>query len=405
LIWQGHNSWISAFKDTINKSSLQKPKAICYNQIPDIVESLLGAAFLCEHKLFSSKHQYTVIGFLDQLRLPMHVDCVGDERNRWFKHPHACIGGGFDFNTNEAWRKQFEQILETFHSEVYIKQRLSTGVDNLLSLFRGLNPSAELRLCADMKMVMACALFNDSLESDSDDSLQGNPPILLARFRKNLFFIGEAALHLALAMECHRRYPLASASDLHLLKVCCIADDAISYIVMKAGIHHFLYDQESDHRQVQSFKVMVDEADKNGRKAWDRCHGWVLGRGEFAKRWKRRWWANGDGGDPPSLPRYAGLGGGCLYGQDRKVGELVYKQLVYSFKSIIGSMVIAVGLDNMWNIAVSLFEEILLLSPEETRACYKNSITSTYSPGKKSQSVQRANSLKARYGTGWSGVT
>jgi|AntRauTorckE5430_2_1112549.scaffolds.fasta_scaffold11736_2 hypothetical protein len=45
---------------------------------------------------------------------------------------------------------------------------------------------SELRPRDDMKMVMACALFNDSLESDCDDSLQGNPPVLLAQFRKTL---------------------------------------------------------------------------------------------------------------------------------------------------------------------------------------------------------------------------
>lgn len=86
--------------------------------------------------------------------------------------------------------------------------------------------------------------------------------------------------------------------------------------------------------------------------------------GEFAKwRLKRRWWASGDGGYPPSLPRYP------LW--NRKLGELVYEDLVYSFMSIIGAtMVLVVGLENMWNIVVSLFEEILLLS-EDTRACHK----------------------------------
>jgi|AntRauTorckE5430_2_1112549.scaffolds.fasta_scaffold11736_1 hypothetical protein len=60
-----------------------------------------------------------------------------------------------------------------------------------------------------------------------------------------------------------------------------------------------------------------------------------------------------------------------LFGQDRKLGELVYEDLVYSFMSIIGAtMVLVVGLENMWNIVVSLFEEILLLS-EDTRACHK----------------------------------
>jgi len=192
-----------------------------------------------------------------------------------------------------------------------------------------------------------------------------------------------------------------------MLKSCCIADDAISYIVIKSGIHCFFYDQDSDNEHIQRFQILVDEADRNGRDAWKRCRGWVLGREEFSKRWKRRWWANDiskDSNVESPYPTYAGLGGGCLYGQNRKIGKLICEDMVYSFKSIIGAMVLSVGLEGMWNACVPLFEEILLLSPEETRECFKNSITSTYESGKKAQSIERTNHLRERFGTGWSAI-
>ena len=51
----------------------------------------------------------------------------------------------------------------------------------------------------------------------------------------------------------------------------------------------------------------------------------------------------------------------------RGKGFLISNQLSFSFKSFVGSLVLAVGVESMWDMLGCYFEELLLLSPQELR--------------------------------------
>ena len=343
-----------------------------------------------------------VIGLLEELKLPMKEVIDMDASDSWFKPHGACLFSGYDFSTDTSWEKQLKRIQDTLISEVHINSRLLVGVDGLLSLFKQLNPQTGIRGTEETRLFLACALFDDSLESGSEDS-NAEPPIRVARFRENLFFVGDASLYLALTTECYKRYPTASAGDLHMLRTCCIADDVLTYLMMKHGCYRFLFDQESE--STQSLQRLISLADEYGRNAWANSNGWVLGQEEFAKRWESNWWSSvGDNDGKPNhiTAKYSGLGGGCLYGESSKLGKFLTQDLAYSFKSIIGALVLSNGVECMWRCVAPMFEEILLLSPEETRQHYKTNITSTSQSGKRGRSVQIVQGFQASYGTGWS---
>jgi hypothetical protein len=70
-------------------------------------------------------------------------------------------------------------------------------------------------------------------------------------------------------------------------------------------------------------------------------------------------------------PRYPGIAGGRLRGQQKKVEEAVTGDLQFSMKAILGALVLSLGMDNMWNCIGPLFEEVLLLDPAELRKEFK----------------------------------
>jgi len=399
---QSDKLWEMAFKGNVNYGSQRQPRDLCYRHLSEVVESIIGVAFLncsdAHGPIFNDCCEKKVIEFLEELNLPFQLSLeqkrYSDER--WFKAVHACIFEGFSFNNDEAWSIQYKEIISTFHCEVYIKERLLRGTQKLLSILKKLNPNNSLELSTEMEVMLACALFNDSLESDSEDSIGANPPIIFARLRENLFFIGESALHLAITMECFKRYPHASAGDLHMLKICCTSDDSIAYIALKHGIDECLYEEESEC--INRFKFLLSAADMYGQKLNS-----ILPQAAYKDRWIHSWWYNESNVD--IYPRYIGLGGGCLAGEKTKVGKMLTADLTYGFKSILGSLVLSVGLERMWYSVIPLFEEILMLSPDETRNYFKTNITVSYASGKNAESTLGVKRLQASFGNGWSAIT
>jgi dsRNA-specific ribonuclease len=347
------------YKGNVNYGSLRKPRVICYRHLSEVVESIIGAAFLngsdIYGPIFHDCCEGLVIALLEELNLPLHwsLEQTRCSDARWFKATHACIYKGFNFTNDIAWCTQYKEIMSIFHREVYIKERLIGGSRRLLSILKQLNPNDSLDLTAEMEIILACALFNDSLDSDSEDSIGANPPIIFARFRENLFFVGESALHLAVTTECVKRYPYASAGDLHMLKICCTSDDSIAYIALKHGIGDCLYEEESEC--IDRFKILVNAADMYGQKLQSKLPNDV-----YKDRWNRSWWCK-NGNDMDVHPSYMGMGGGCLAGEKTKVGKMLTTDLTYGFKSIIGSLVLSVGLERMWCSFITLFEEILMI--------------------------------------------
>jgi hypothetical protein len=53
-----------------------------------------------------------------------------------------------------------------------------------------------------------------------------------------------------------------------------------------------------------------------------------------------------------------------------KLPESITGDLVFSFKSIIGALVLSIGVDGMWQCIGPIFEELLLLSFDEVNREY-----------------------------------
>lgn len=405
-------SWQSCFKGNMNLSAVKNPPPMLYNQIADIVESLLGAIFLTvgldNDVIGSSDCENIIIGWLEELQLPMKEGDESDMNDKWFKPVHSSLLAGFDFQQHPKWNEQLEKARCVLNSNDSIdRSRMKNGVNSLIKVLECLGPqmnSTTSDTRNTRKILLSCALFDDSM-SDAEDDVDMHPSIALARIRESLFFIGDAALHLVLATECYHRYPNASVGDLHLLRCCCIGDEVLAYLAIKYQFDSCLYDQESIY-QMQSLVKMSDD---NGRNDWARKGGWILGKKEFARRWARTWSVDYRHTAPTTCdmsrletksPQYPGIGGGILFGSKAPLGKLYTKNLAYAFKSIIGAIVLSNGVRHMWQIMLPMFEELLILSANEIRENFKNNITNH--PGKTARSVQFVRNHRDSYGLGWS---
>jgi len=224
-------------------------------------------------------------------------------------------------------------------------------------------------------------------------------------FRENLFFLGDSALHLALTTECFKRNPSASAGDLHLLRTCLFTDDVLAYLMIKHGIQHFLIDKLA--QGPINLPDVIHLSDKKGQENWNAQGGWIFGLREFRDRWANRWWSGPvetetDHGE--ITPMYPGLCGGYLQGKKEREPRWMTCDLAYSFKCIIGALTLSVGVQKMWVLIVPMFEELLLLTPDETRKHCKSSITKNYSSGKKASGTRKTQSRQRLYNHGWSAI-
>lgn len=409
----------SCYKSNSNQLPRRSAVSIMYNQIADVFESLLGAVFLAANSgedngaTYSAFGANTIIALLEEFQLPIkdkHIDS-GTEPKRWFLPSHPCLIDGYDLDSDPAWGIQINAVKDILDSSIYVSSStLFNGVDNLVRLLKDMSFETALEVpnepndknVSKRKILLSCALFDDSLKDYDEDNMNEIPSIRLARVRENLFFVGDAALNLSIATECYRRYPDASAGDLHILRHCCIGDIIIAYLMMKHKVNTFLYDQDADYGFLAS---LVNHFDEEGRKSWDEKGGWVLGVDEFRKRWGRAWCPNNIehlqssrmSGKTKS-PQYAGIGGGTFFGTMDPSAKVLTKDLAFSFKCIIGALVLSIGVQQMWHEILPIFEELLILTPDEIRDNFKTVLTT---PSGKN-SAQQVRSLRDKYGLGWS---
>ncbi len=418
-------SWQTCFKGDMNsRRPMNNPEPLLYNQIADIVESLIGAIFITQATVHSydvnscTRCERIIIGFLEQLELPITYEHCLDDNEFWFKPAHACLSAGFDFEEHSQWSQQMMKAQHILNSNDGLDGfKLQEGLERLEKSLEGLgaiqvfntntDTTREISICSTL---FSCALFDDSMD-DLEDDPELCPSILLARIRENLFFIGDAALHLVLATECYQRQPDASVGDLHLLRHCCVGDEVLAYLAIKYRFEECLYDQEDPMHQM--FQSYVSIADHKGRDCWAKNDGWILGKDEFARRWGLTWQSgsrhaisnNQDSSislSKTKAPQYPGIGGGLLFGSKVALGKKYTENLAFAFKSIIGAMVLSKGLQKMWKIMLPMFEELLILSADEVRNSFKNNITNQ--PGKTTRSVQTVRNHRECYGLGWSAI-
>jgi dsRNA-specific ribonuclease len=159
-------------------------KFITWNDkvLSDLVESLLGAAFLVG-KADQSNHMRLLIGLFEALKLPIyngHGKLVwGDTSKSWFQATSSCLNRGYNFLYDESWQNQIIEIGSALYSDRDVSDRLERGWKDLVKLLVRLsshNGNLEEDLGTQLsKIMLFSSLFDDSLrdasiENESVDS-------------------------------------------------------------------------------------------------------------------------------------------------------------------------------------------------------------------------------------------
>jgi dsRNA-specific ribonuclease len=215
------------------------------------------------------------------------------------------------------------------------------------------------------RTLLFCALFHNGDNEYTSERNADNGMRNLVSFCEMLHLVGAYSLQLCITTELYKRYPKATEGDMHIMRACAINDDVVVYIMMKAGIQGTVY--RMDPKTINRFQLKMMVADCNGSEVWKARGGWVLNGG--VEEYARRRCCG------PSVPQYVGLAGGRLHGSKAKLPLDDTKELMFTMKAIIGALVLATGMDSMWQRIGPLFEELLLLSADELTREYGNHST------------------------------
>ena len=206
------------------------------------------------------------------------------------------------------------------------------------------------------KVLLHCALYDDS-NADAKKLEK------CAFLRDTLFRLGNDALQLCITQEIFVRFPNASESEMHTQRASVLSHDVVAYIMFKAGLHRYFYDQ--DTISLVKFHALMEEADMNGRALWEDRGGWFLGIDEFVRRMEKN--RKGATDQQQLLPKYMGIAGSRLLCQN-KLEDWIVEDFNFSMKAVVGALVLAIGMDRMWSCFGPLWEERLLLSAAEIRS-------------------------------------
>ncbi len=342
--------------------------------LSDVFESILGAVYrLGESSL--------IVALLEEFKLPLcGVDQEADKY--WFQSFGTCIEKGYPFELDAQWTSQMKQINEVLRENLDVATLLELGCKQLFEILStncNIKTSQEFPSGAECtNSVIFCALFDDSLSSDyqdseSDESISDGCKLeslqRVALFRDNLFILGDSALHLCICTELFKRYPIASPGDLHLLRACVMCDDVLTYIAVKTGITTCLFDAEAT--EISLLKMEVEKSDDIGKEYLTLNNGWFIhgGINEYKRRWNDANWSSISTTNTNIIqPNYPGIIGGRLLGHKKKLPSGLTSDLSFSFKAIVGGFVMSYGLERMWQYFLPLFKEVMMFSPEELRS-------------------------------------
>jgi len=324
-------------------------------KMSDMVEALLASLYLYERSSENKRSGTILLGFMELLNLPLSQE---QEQESWFAAKSSCVDCGYAFHLDTNWDStlgRMEASLSAAKDVLWILQEGRKGLLKVLNL-RDTSSSLQEQLESQRaKLLLHCALYDDS--NPNEKQLES-----CAIFRDTLFRVGHEALYLSVSHELYQRYPNASERDMTVQRLSAMSHDVVTYIVFKAGIHRFFFDQTTT--ALIKFHAIMEEADRLGRDLWsnnnshnDNDEGWILGLDEFNKR----------SGNQEQKPRYMGIGGGRLLGQKQRLDDSIVEDFNFSMKTIAGALVLAIGMDGMWSCLGPLWEETLLLTAEEIR--------------------------------------
>jgi len=360
--------------------------------LSDMVEALLAACYLYGRSSYGAldgggciggggSGGRIVLGLMEALDLPMPRCGSSAEEggettvSSWSCAKSSCIDRGYAFDLDLNWSGAIDRMAESFGAaddRVFAKVRDGRGgLIEVLGAVSSMDPGVLERTleCDRAKLLLHCALYDDSHANE-----QGL--VDCALFRDILHRVGHESLQLIISQEIFQRYPSANERDMTVQRLSAMSSDIVVYIMFKAGIQRFLFDQSTT--SLVKFQTCMEDADIRGTTLWSERGGWILGLEEFYKRFTASTeppargvveegdTSSDDGVSRPYQPRYMGIGGGRLLGQHR-IDDCITGDLSFSMKSIVGALVLAMGLDGMWCCIGPLWEEALLLSAEEIR--------------------------------------
>lgn len=127
-----------------------------------------------------------------------------------------------------------------------------------------------------------------------------------------------------------------------------INDDVLSYIFIKSGLRDCFYDSESEN--ALAFGELIAAAENTSKQL---CENNTC--------------------DSPAhfvLQEYPGLAGGRLVGFRAKIAKKITEELMVSFKTLFGALVLGLGATRAWASFRPFFDELLALSPNDLRKYY-----------------------------------
>lgn len=381
--------------------------------LSDIVESMLAATFLSDTSKTSKNDLDCSVVDIDKRIDPFGATTVAllermsllpIETSQHLRQSGLLLHGGYPFQAHAEWLQRLESVKMVFEGCDEVFTKLCDGfrivVDKLTKRPLGDDRSVQIQNLLDKRQaqtLLFCALFDDSLNESSQyrpdlpegSSLDGTTSDFItataeenffhvALVRDSLYHVGAYGLQLLLTKAIFDRHPQAEPGDLHLLRSCAMADDAIVYIMMKAGLCRAMFDQASPN--IAEFESKMTMADIQGRKLWNDTGGWLLGLDKFRKRRHRA----------TATPQYPGLLGGRLVGENQKLCKALTSELMFSFKAIVGALILSLGLERTWTCLDGFFDEVLLLSPAELRSCAgASTLVASYESGGKKKKKKK----------------
>ena len=403
------------------------------HMISDIMEALLAAAFFMDECMVIGL--LDLLNLPLALKTENHrLKTINQPEDRsksvapWYAPLGTCLQVGYPFQLDKKWFAQLVSVGTTIHSSADVLGRLEKCHERFSNMFFQDNPSylKNQSVAERCKILLMTAFFDDSLGYESNDGSQSasarswssfsltkmsssiesankkeeivqevllktsaeedlldlddsidtttctQPDLVqVAMLRDSLYVIGNYALHLCISKDIFLRYPNATAGDLHMMKTMALSDDVLAYVMVKNHIDDCLYDVDAPTTKL--FMEHIVQAELAGEDLWKLkgTNGWFVPNGilEFNRRKKYLF-------IPSNFkePRYVGLAGGrlCHHGHS-KIDENITTDLVFSFKAIIGALVLSIGLENMHAcVGGPLLEELYLVSPDEARHIFGN---------------------------------
>ena len=339
-----------------------------FSHFADMMESTLAAAHLsCMGDVSDPSGGRITVAVLELMNLPFPGHQT-QKQTSWFKAPSPCLKGGYPFQMDLHWQETLKKIGTALNGH-----DRSTNLKSSLGLLLGIlfahpceaeNNFSHLLDVEWSRVLLKSSLFNTFMY-DGSAYFSDDPPVSegmedAAILRDSLFHLGSFSLQLMITEELFRINQEANEGELHLLRVAALSDDVVAYIAVKSNISNCLL--RNDGIDIESMKAMVEEADTSGELEWKRRGGWILPGG--VKEYQRRQRLNFPG-SKLQTPRYQGIAGGRLFDTNTKLPIEHTRGLVHGLKSIVGALVLSLGVEATWQLISPLFQETMLLTAEE----------------------------------------